>query len=189
MDFDYFNFKSNNKVAKGSLIFSQPLMQDLNFNRSIILICEHNSEGSFGYKLNDKIKPNSIQKDINPIIKNRLFSGGPVDTSYLNFIHNSQDIEDSEKISENVYLGGELESILDNKLDYKIDIKFFSGYSGWSQNQLETEIEDNSWIVVNEYDYSIIFKEIDDNFWSKFLSNQGIKNKIFSNYPKDSSMN
>ena len=68
-------------------------------------------------------------------------------------------------------------------------MKFFSGYSGWSKNQLDTEIKENSWIVVNEYDYSVIYKEIDDSFWSKFLSNQGAKNKIFSNYPKDSSMN
>ena len=63
MDFDYFNFKSNNKVTKGSLILSQPLMKDLNFNRSIILICEHNIEGSYGYKLNDKLNHRSIMSD------------------------------------------------------------------------------------------------------------------------------
>ncbi len=86
MDFDYFNFKSSNKVAKGSLIFSQPLMQDLNFNRSIILICEHNSEGSFGYKLNDKIKPSSIQTDINPMIKNYLFQVVQLKPQILKFL-------------------------------------------------------------------------------------------------------
>ena len=56
MNFDYFNYKSNDKVKKGSIIFSQPLMNDKNFKRSIILICEHDRDGSFGYKLNDKDK-------------------------------------------------------------------------------------------------------------------------------------
>ena len=55
MEFDYFNYKSNNKVQKGSIIFSQPLMKDKNFHRSVILICEHNDDGSLGYKLNEKI--------------------------------------------------------------------------------------------------------------------------------------
>ena len=55
MNFDYFNYKSNDKVKKGSIIFSQPLMNDKNFKRSIILICEHGRDGSFGYKLNDKV--------------------------------------------------------------------------------------------------------------------------------------
>ena len=55
MNFDYFNYKSNYKVKKGSIIFSQPLMNDKNFKRSIILICEHGRDGSFGYKLNDKV--------------------------------------------------------------------------------------------------------------------------------------
>ena len=191
MDFDYFNFKSNNKVTKGSLILSQPLMKDLNFERSIILICEHNSDGSFGYKLNDKLNPDSVTSDLNQTIKENLYLGGPVENSYLNFIHSSDQIKDSIKITKNIYLGGDLDSVLEgienNISNFKL--KFFSGYSGWSQNQLEMEIEENSWIVVNEYDYDLIYREIDNHFWSRFLSNQGKKNKIFSNYPKDSSMN
>ena len=116
MDFDYFNFKSNNKVTKGSLILSQPLMKDLNFERSIILICEHNSDGSFGYKLNDKLSPDSVTSDLNQIIKENLYIGGPVENSYLNFIHNSDQIKDSVKITDNIYLGGELDSVLELSL-------------------------------------------------------------------------
>ena len=113
MDFDYFNFKSNNKVTKGSLILSQPLMKDLNFERSIIFICEHNSDGSFGYKLNDKLSPDSVTSDLNQIIKENLYIGGPVENSYLNFIHNSDQIKDSVKITDNIYLGGDLDSVLE----------------------------------------------------------------------------
>tara|TARA_B000000475_G_scaffold173145_1_gene139235 strand:- start:276 stop:851 length:576 start_codon:yes stop_codon:yes gene_type:complete len=191
MDFDYFNFKSNNKVTKGSLILSQPLMKDLNFERSIILICEHNSDGSFGYKLNDKLSPDSVTSDLNQIIKENLYIGGPVENSYLNFIHNSDQIKDSVKITDNIYLGGELDSVLEgvenNISDFKL--KFFSGYSGWSPKQLDKEIEENSWIVINEYISNFIFDEIDEKFWTSFLSDKGGKHKIFSNYPKDPSLN
>ncbi|MAR85552.1 MAG: hypothetical protein CL869_05080, partial [Cytophagia bacterium] len=61
MSFDYFNYKSNNKVQKGSILFSQPLMRDKNFSRSVILICEHNKQGSLGYKLNNKIDTEMIK--------------------------------------------------------------------------------------------------------------------------------
>lgn len=191
MDFDYFNFKSNNKVTKGSLILSQPLMKDLNFERSIILICEHNSDGSFGYKLNDKLSPDSIKSDTNKIIKENLYDGGPVENSYLNFIHSSGQIKDSVKISKDIYLGGDLDSLIDgienNVPSFKF--KFFSGYSGWSPNQLDNEIDENSWIVINDYISNFIFDKIDEKFWISFLSDRGGKNKIFSNYPKDPSLN
>lgn len=191
MDFDYFNFKSNNKVTKGSLILSQPLMKDLNFERSIILICEHNSDGSFGYKLNDKLSPDSIKSDLNKIIKENLYDGGPVENSYLNFIHSSDQIKDSVKISKDIYLGGDLDSVIDdienNVSSFKF--KFFSGYSGWSPNQLDNEIDENSWIVINDYISNFIFDKIDEKFWMSFLSDRGGKNKIFSNYPKDPSLN
>ena len=191
MKFDYFNFKSNNKVKKGSIIFSQPLMKDPNFQRSLILICEHNNEGSLGYVLNEKIDPNVLKLDLNIKILNNLYLGGPVDKSYLNFIHNYNKIPNSDVILDDVFLGGDMDFILNNDIEMQhyIKCKFFCGYSGWSPNQLEQEIDQNSWIVVNEYDVNILFDKIDDKFWSLFLSNFGGKNKIFSNYPKDPSLN
>ena len=74
MNFDYFNYKSNDKVKKGSIIFSQPLMNDKNFKRSIILICEHGRDGSFGYKLNDKVDCEYLEINVDKKIKNNLYS-------------------------------------------------------------------------------------------------------------------
>ena len=191
MKFDYFNFKSNNKVKKGSIIFSQPLMKDPNFQRSLIFICEHNNEGSFGYVLNEKINTQNLDIEFNNVIVNNLYLGGPVEKSYLNFIHNLKNLSDSEEVIDDVYLGGNIDEFIKNKNlnKNKLKYKFFSGYSGWSSDQLQEEINQNSWIVVNQFNSDILFKNIDDKFWSVFLSEFGGKNKIFSNYPKDPSLN
>ena len=191
MKFDYFNFKSNNKVKKGSIIFSQPLMKDPNFQRSLIFICEHNNEGSFGYVLNEKINAQNLDIEFNNVIVNNLYLGGPVEKSYLNFVHNLKNLSDSEEIIDDVYLGGDIDEFIENKTlnKNKLKYKFFSGYSGWSSDQLQEEINQNSWIVVNQFNSDILFKNIDDKFWSVFLSEFGGKNKIFSNYPKDPSLN
>ena len=191
MKFDYFNFKSNNKVKKGSIIFSQPLMKDPNFQRSLIFICEHNNEGSFGYVLNEKINAQNLDIEFNNVIVNNLYLGGPVEKSYLNFIHNLKNLSDSEEIIDDVYLGGNIDEFIKNKNlnKNKLKYKFFSGYSGWSSDQLQEEINQNSWIVVNQFNSDILFKNIDDKFWSVFLSEIGGKNKIFSNYPKVPSLN
>ena len=192
MEFDYFNYKSNNKVQKGSIIFSQPLMKDKNFYRSVILICEHNDGGSLGYKLNEKIASINIQTSLDKLIIDNLYNGGPVDHNYLNFIHNFDGVVgDKLAIDNNLFLGGDIDNViyLSKKKHEILKFKFFLGYSGWEPKQLEDEINDNSWIVINEYDSDFIFKDINERFWSKFLSKNGGKNKIFSNYPSDPSLN
>ena len=173
MNFDYFNYKSNDKVKKGSIIFSQPLMNDKNFKRSIILICEHDRDGSFGYKLNDKVDCEYLEINVDKKIKNNLYYGGPVDNTFLNFVHNDND------------LGGD--KLKMNRKEIKC--KFFMGYSGWSKDQLEDEIKENSWIVINNFDLDKIFEIVDEKSWSKILSEDSFRNKIFSNYPSDSTLN
>ncbi len=190
MNFDYFNYKSNNKVKKGSIIFSQPLMDDHNFKRSIILICEHNTDGSYGYKLNDKIDSNTLDVGVEFPVSEKLYFGGPVDQNYLNFIHND-DTNSGEKLKiyDNIFLGGNYNEFK-KKLNHEgVLYKFFLGYSGWSPGQLDEEIKNNSWIVINDFKIDIIFKKINESSWGTLLSNDSFKNKIFSNYPPDPNLN
>ena len=190
MEWDYFNYKSNNKVKKGSVLISEPFMKDPFFVRSVILICEHNNEGSFGYKLNSPCNNANMKLLDNDILENLHF-GGPVENEYLNFIHNCENPKiNSNKISEGLFFGGDIhffKKLINNSRNIKF--KSFVGYSGWTTDQLDNEIESNSWIVINDYDNKYLFNKGNNNNWSNFLKNIGGVNKIFSNYPLDPSLN
>ena len=190
MEWDYFNYKSNNKVKKGSVLISEPFMKDPFFIRSVILICEHNDEGSFGYKLNSPCNKANMKLLDNDILENLHF-GGPVENEYLNFIHNCENPKiNSNKISEGLFFGGDIiffKKLINNNRNIKF--KFFVGYSGWTTDQLDNEIESNSWIVINDYDNKYLFNKGNKSYWSNFLKNIGGISKIFSNYPLDPSLN
>ena len=57
------------------------------------------------------------------------------------------------------------------------------------QGQLDEEVKNNSWIVINDFNIDVIFKKINESSWSKLLSSDSFKNKIFSNYPPDPNLN
>ena len=89
-----------------------------------------------------------------------------------------------------MFFGGDInffKKLINNSRNIKF--KFFVGYSGWTTDQLDNEIESNSWIVINDYDNEFLFNKGNNNYWSNFLKNIGGINKIFSNYPLDPSLN
>jgi putative transcriptional regulator len=74
-----------------------------------------------------------------------------VEQDNLYFIHNVPDlIPNSIEISNGIYWGGDFESakqLINNKKITKDNIRFFLGYTGWDEHQLETEMNSNSWII------------------------------------------
>ena len=189
MTIDYFNFNSKLKVKTGSLLVSQPFLTDSYFTRSVILICEHNKNGSLGFQVNKflKLYLNDVSEDI--FIKEKIYLGGPINNKEIYFIHRDDNLEkDNTTINKDIFFGKNIKKltnlIYNNKIDFK-DYKFFLGYSGWSSGQLEEEIKDNSWIVISEFDSGIIFSNNHKNIWKNILKKSGGVNKIFSNYPID----
>ena len=49
---NFFKYKNNVALQKGCLLLSEPYLHDPNFDRTVILLCEHNDEGSFGLVVN-----------------------------------------------------------------------------------------------------------------------------------------
>ena len=144
-----------NKIKKGSILIAQPHSScNAIFDKSIVLIADHNVKGSVGFILNKSL--NYSIKDLLPEIASdfKINQGGPIEPESLYFIHNVPNlIENSVQISKNVYWGGnfnEVKNLLNNNSLKKEDILFFLGYSGWGVNQLEDEIEEEHWIIDNK---------------------------------------
>lgn len=181
-------FKNNKKPEMGNLLISDPFLDEDYFRRSVILLCEHNEDGTFGFVLNNylDVDLHEIDEDF-PNIKARISVGGPVDTQNLFFIHSFKEpIEGSVAINEELSFGGDYERILELLTlnpSLKSQIRFFLGYSGWSKDQLKGELKENSWIVANNIKTSEILDTTNNQFWNYCLEKQGERFKTISKFP------
>jgi putative transcriptional regulator len=182
------------KLKKGYLLIAEPsIIGDLSFNRSVILLADHNEDGSVGFIMNKPLKYtiNDLIPEINASFK--IFNGGPVEQDNLYFIHNIPDlIPNSIEISNGIYWGGDFESTKDLINKGKIrkeNIRFFLGYTGWEEQQLEKEMEANSWIITkNNYENKIIGKST-AHFWKEQIIELGGEYLIWSNAPENPYLN
>lgn len=183
------------KPEKGHLLVAEPsIMGDVSFSRSVVLIAEYNQEnGSVGFILN---KPLEYKlKDFVPEVNSSLtvYNGGPVEQDNLYFIHTIPDlIPNSVEISNGIYWGGDFKAIialLENDSLTEKQIRFFLGYSGWANAQLEEELSLNSWKVVPNKDKDAIIWNSKDDFWKKKMIEFGGDYVMWSNAPENPSYN
>lgn len=184
-----FSFKNNEPTEKGSILISDPFSDDVYFGRSIVLICEHNDEGTFGFVLNNYIDLDLHQLDKSfPDIHAKISFGGPVSKENLYYIHSFPTISGSLKIRENLYYGGDFEEVSQKIIHLEHPnkhIRFFIGYSGWSVGQLDEEIESQNWITANNINTALILDTKIENLWKICLEKQGDQFKMMSKFPRN----
>lgn len=178
-------------ITKGNILIAQPALYDVTFNRSVVLITDHNEEGSVGFILNRPLNY-SVNMYVSELLPQfPVYEGGPVETQNLYYLHKRPDlIQNSEPISHGLYWSGEYEDVrnaLNNSLIGQNEIRFYLGYSGWGENQLQSEIENNAWIAVK--DEVDIFQEWNNNLWKLQMKKLGGEHLIWLNTPADPSMN
>ncbi len=184
----------NNSPEKGSLLISEPLMPDDNFSRTVVLLCEHNDEGSFGFVLNrpSELVLGEVMAEF-PDARHKVFVGGPVQQNTLHYVHRIPDmLEDSIEIKKGVYWGGNFEQLrvlMESNAVEEKQIRFFVGYSGWGVGQLMDEMRLNSWIVFKSTTSEHVFDTKPDELWKLTLENMGGKYRMYSNYPVDPRLN
>lgn len=187
-----FKYKNKYRPQKGCLLISEPHLPDNNFERSVIYLCEHNEKGSFGLVLNkaSNFKLNELVPE--PEIDFPVGIGGPVENNTLHFLfRNNPIIEESIAVGNSITWGGNYEQVIDwarsgNAYD---NILFFIGYSGWTEGQLEDEIDHNSWIVFPEASEQLVFDTRKNNLWKEVLKEMGGRFSVFANYPTDPRLN
>ena len=187
-------FKNSKKPKIGNVLISDPFLDEDYFRRSVVLLCDHNAEGSFGFVLNNYLDIDLHEVDDSfPDIKARISVGGPVETQSLFFIHSFGDeVEGGIPINNELSFGGDYEQIQDLiELDPSNGnkIRFFLGYSGWTSLQLESEIKNKSWIPWCNKDKNNLLKKSSIAFWKQKMNELGGEYKIWSNAPEDPILN
>lgn len=181
-------------LEKGKILIAEPsIIGDISFNRSIILLVEHGNNGSIGFILN---KPMNLNiSDLIPEIESnfKIYNGGPVQQDNLYFIHKISDlIPESIMISEGLYWSGNFEYVLKLIKKGEInknDIRFFLGYSGWDSNQLNNELNNNTWILSENSHNKNIITAVDEVFWKNKMLDLGGEYSLWSNAPEHPSHN
>ena len=182
-----------NKIEAGALLISDPFLKDPNFVRSVILICEYNADGSFGFVLNNQYEKNlnELMIDIDNL-HYPVFQGGPVQLDTLHFLHTKPNlIEGGVNIIDDIYWGGNFGQVLELMKTKQItprDIRFYIGYSGWDEGQLEAEIEEKSWLL-HKAEKQFVFHHNANNVWKDVLNDMGGEYKQLINYPIDPQLN
>jgi putative transcriptional regulator len=182
------------KLEKGHLLIAEPsIIGDLSFNRSVILLADHTSEGSVGFILNKPLK--YTIKDLLPEIDSdfKIYNGGPVEPDNLYFIHNIPDlIPNSIEISNGIFWGGDFEftkELINTGVIKKKNIRFFLGYTGWDSKQLENEMQANSWILIKNTYKNKILSKASVHFWKEKFLELGGDYLIWSNAPENPILN
>lgn len=188
-------FKVNHKPLlpqKGRVLISQPGLFDQYFKRSVIVLVEHNDKGTVGFVLNSLVDINlqELMPDF-PDFPAMVSVGGPVDPNTIHFIHTVGDlIPESVQILDGLYWGGDFDTMKDlvvRKVISTSQIRFFLGYSGWGEGQLDDELEENSWIVA-ELDLVQIMAGGND-LWNRAVKQMGPKYKSWTIFPENPTLN
>jgi len=179
--------------SKGKLLIAEPIINDNSFSRTVVLLTEHNENGSVGFILNKPLDYTIDQLVPDLKCEIEVFNGGPVEQDNLYFIHQSPEIiPNSIEICNGIYWGGDFNA-LKNLINHdKIDpnsIRFFLGYSGWSSQQLLGEMKNNSWIVSKDISTPNIFTVKTEKMWRKQMLDLGGQYKLWANSPSDPSLN
>jgi len=182
------------KYLKGQLLLDSGELAGSFFARTVVLICQHDSEGAFGLVLNrpaNKKLGEVIDAELPEALRGQpLYVGGPVQPTTLSYLHSDTDGTENE-IMDRLTMGHSLYDLLVLGGDLKGErrVKAFAGYAGWAPGQLEGEMRRKAWIV-QPARLDLIFDVEPDNLWRKILrSAGGWKNHLLAEMPEDPSVN
>ena len=185
---DYLNITYNNiRPQRGKVLISQPFMMDGCFRRSVVLLTEYSKVGATGFVLNKPLQINldDLMDDF-PVSDAQLSIGGPVSTDTLHYLHTFAHIPDAIEVVNGIYWGGNFETVrqlLSISILKPEDIRFFLGYSGWSDGQLDHELKNNSWLVGDIRPRQIIHPPRD--LWQESVKSMGEPYQLWTTFPEN----
>lgn len=182
------------QIDKGTLMVASPEVESGIFFRGVVLICEHNPNGSFGLVVNKSLDVElpdeiiNIHNLTNPRVGVR--AGGPVQTNQMMLLHTSNAIpQQTLQICDGVFLGGDLQFLQEIITDVEGPaVHLCFGYAGWGAGQLEREFLDGGWYLYPASSRHI-FDVPPEKLWQVLLREMGGKYATLSMIPEDLSWN
>ena len=176
------------------LLVAVPHLPDSNFYRSVVLLIHHDEEGAYGVILN---RPSEIRlKDVWEQIANRpchsscpIYVGGPVEGPLI-ALHTDERLAESTVLP-GLHVSTQRDSL--NAIVEKDDSPFrlFSGYAGWGQGQLESELAAGGWLSMPA-SLDLVFANVDD-LWRRVADEIGRRvlgtGNSRGDFPSDPSLN
>jgi putative transcriptional regulator len=184
---------ANEKFLKGQLLLDSGQLRGSFFQRTVVLICQHDSEGAFGLVLNRAAGTNAgdmIVADLPELLKaSPLYLGGPVQPSALSFLLTDAFIPDAN-VMPNLNLGHSLDALIELGESFSPTqrVKMFAGYAGWSPGQLEEELKRDAWLT-HPASLDLVFDTTPDHLWKKILEQKGWQYRLLAQMPEDLSLN
>lgn len=180
-------------LLKGSFLVAGPGLYDPNFRQAVVLLCEHNAQGSMGLVIN---RPTELvlTEALNQLGGERddvIYSGGPVQPDHLLIlIRSEQEPASSHHVFNDVYLGTDLPTLQSLVAQSVPDEAFrgYAGYAGWGAGQLDAELASNSWITVPG-DSKWIFDSDPRIVWPELMRSLGPRFAFYADMPKDPTLN
>lgn len=177
---------SRSRSLRGSLLVATPALLDPNFARTVVLVAEHGEAGAMGVVLNRPTETSvgEAVPELAPLAGDGepVFVGGPVATDSVLAL---AEVDDPEDASELVL--GDVGFIQDPGVVARRG-RIFLGYAGWSAGQIESELDEDSWIVVPA-EPDDVFSDQPDELWSRVLRRQGGGLALLATMPVDPSVN
>lgn len=181
---------------RGHLLVAMPALSEGTFWRSVVLLLDHDEDGALGVILNHPVRAqvDDVLPDWAGLVAepDALFEGGPVATdSALAVGLLGPDVDDLPLGWRQMF--GRVGLVdLDVPVaaieDALVGLRVFAGYAGWGAGQLEAEIEEGSWIVVDSVNDDLLAAD-PWNLWREVLRRQEGDVRMLSSYPDDPSMN
>lgn len=182
-------------LGKGIFLVAAPSLRDPNFRQTVVLLCEHGSQGALGVVVN---RPTAIHLSEAlpqvPVLEGQrhlLFSGGPVQPNHvLILLRTGQVPDNTHHVFDGVYMGGDmaaLEKIM-TVPSGTATFRAYVGYSGWSPGQLENEMKTGSWITLPA-DPSMVFDKDPLLIWADTMRSLGGRYELYAQMPQDPNLN
>ena len=182
----------------GRLLVASPELGDPNFVRTVVLLVDHDESGALGVVLN---RPSTT--DVGEILPDWhlyatppqvVFQGGPVgrDSALALAARVDGQGEESEPLGFRHVSGGIGLVDLDGSAELIAgairSMRVFAGYAGWGTEQLEDEIDQGAWFVVDAEPQDL---EADDpeQLWADVLRRQPSPRSMVATFPEDPSLN